>query len=53
MKVKTKCACLYCGKPLPGFVECNCDKKLKNKNLWNLKERKGIKGRPRLVELIQ
>lgn len=51
--MKVKCRCLYCGNALPGFVECNCDKKLKNKNLWNLKERKGIKGRPRLVELIQ
>ena len=53
MKVKIKCLCLYCGKPLPGFVECNCDKKHKNKNLWNIKERKGIKGRPRLMERAQ
>jgi hypothetical protein len=31
------CICSYCGKRLPGFVECNCPKKDQNKNLWGRK----------------
>lgn len=26
---------MYCKRELPGFVECNCDEKFKNKDLWN------------------
>ena len=37
MESKNVCQCIYCGKKLSGFVECNCNKKFLNKELWNTK----------------
>ena len=33
-KTKNGCKCNFCGKSLPGFVECNCDNKFQNRDLW-------------------
>jgi hypothetical protein len=46
--MKNICICVHCGKGLPGFVECNCEKKFLQKDLWNHKQI-GRRGKLKLI----